>query len=225
MKEHCDNKGEQESNLNKAELGGLKNLKKRVKAGEIIVLPTDKSGRFGVMSYENYIRAGEKHTKKDIEVNLDRVIKTQNELNGNISMLNKFCRMGTNWNHGDRVRTNMMNNSLNLCPMYLSYKDHKGWEGKDDSPPPTRPIAAGNTGMNLHISEVISEMIEPMVDAFVGGEEVISTEDLKAKMEKLNEENENWKSSDWWEGKTAENGKFICCTKLIVKSKSKQIKH
>ena len=72
---------------------GLKNLKKRVKNEELIVLPTDKSGRFGVMSVKNYLRAGEKHTKKDEEVDMATIINTRNELNGNMSMIIKFCKI------------------------------------------------------------------------------------------------------------------------------------
>ena len=220
-KKYCNKKGEQESNLSKEENLSLKSLKKRFKTGEIIILPTDKSGRFGVMSQESYIKAGGKHTDKDDEVDLNVVMKTQNELNGDISMLIKVFKMGKRWKHGDRVRTTMINKSLSLCPMYLTFKDHKGWTGGDGSPPPTRPIAGGNIGMNLHLSEVISEMVEPLVDACVGGDEIISSEDLKARMEGLNEKNEGWVNYSWWEGKTIENGNIICCTKCIEEGDKK----
>ena len=132
-------------------------------------------------------------------------------------MMIKFCRIGHLWRHEDRVRSTMLNNSLSICPMYLTYKDHKGWSGKDGSPPPTRPIAGGNTGMNLHISEVLSEIIEPMVDMYEGREEIISTEDMKARFEAVNEANKNWNEWSWWEGKSTECGKFVCCTKCMNK--------
>ena len=125
------------------------------------------------MNLDNYLRAGEKHTKKDEVVNMDVVIKTQNELNGYMSMKIKFFKIGNKWRHGDRVRSTTINHSHSVCPMNLTFKDHKGWTGEDNSPPSTRPIAGGNTGMNLHISEVLSEIVEPMVDAYEGGDEVI----------------------------------------------------
>ena len=125
-RKNCNKWGEQESNLEKDEKEGLKNLKKRFKEGEIIILPTDKSGRFGIMSLENYLKAGWKHTIKDEEVDLNIISNTQKELNGNMSMIIKFCRMGHIWNQVDRVRSTMINGSLSLCPMYLTYKDHKG---------------------------------------------------------------------------------------------------
>ena len=137
MRKKCDEGGRLESNLNREELKGLKSLKKRFKNEEVVILPTDKSGRFGLMGMEHYMRAGEKHTKKDEEVGMGTVTKTQSELNGNTSMLIKFCRIGHLWKHEDRVRSTMLNNSLSVCPMYLTYKDHKGWTGEDGSPPHT----------------------------------------------------------------------------------------
>ena len=143
------------------------------------------------------------------------VTKTQTELNGNTSMMIKFCRIGHLWKHEDRVRSTMLNKSLSICPMYLTYKDHKGWSGDDGTPPPTRPIAGGNTGMNLHISEILSEIIEPMVDKYEGGDEVISTEDMKARIEILNEGNKMWNKWSWWEGKSSLCGKFVGCVKCM----------
>ena len=45
--------------------------------GEIIVVKTDKSCRFVLMSLEEYQSAGEVHTSKDSEVNLDFLINNQ----------------------------------------------------------------------------------------------------------------------------------------------------
>ena len=123
--------------------------------------------------------------------------------------------MGHLWKHGDTIRATMINHSHTLCPMYLTYKDHKGWSGEDNSPPPTRPIAGGNTGMNLHLSEVISEIIEPLVDAYEGGDEIVSTEDFKAWLEITNEGNTGWSKWKWWGNKITMCGKYVCCTKCI----------
>ena len=43
VQETCDAKGEQKSNLTKGEEQGLKSIKKRMKEGDIVVLPMDKS--------------------------------------------------------------------------------------------------------------------------------------------------------------------------------------
>ena len=51
-KENCDCKGEQEMNLSTTQVLGWKSLRKRIKAEEILVIVTDKSGRFAVMSWK-----------------------------------------------------------------------------------------------------------------------------------------------------------------------------
>ena len=207
----CSKKGEQASNLNAAEKRGLKSLKKRIQDSEIVVLPTDKSGRFAIITRKTYERAGEKHTSKDKEVSFEDIRETQKEINGNISMLIKFFKLGNVWNQTDRVRETMINKNLVLCPMYLLYKDHKGWEMKMETVPPTRPVASGNQGMNLHLSEIISETLEPVVDSYRGGFEVISTEDLIAKLSELNRSLEGWEKNKWWEGVI--EGRYMTCYK------------
>ena len=69
--------------------------------------------------------------------------------------------------------------------------------------------------MNIHLSEVISEIVEPLVDAYQGGNEIISTEDLKAWMEMLNEKYEGWKRWDWWRNVKSYDGKYICCVECV----------
>ena len=54
--------------------------------------------------------------------------------------------------------------------------------------------------MNLHLSEVISDLVEPMVDKFEEGRESISTEDMIAKFVSLNETNRGWSKWSWYEG-------------------------
>ena len=83
MKENC--KGEQPSNLSKDRLVGLKRLRERKKNGELVILPTDKSGRFAVMSMDTYIKAGEVHTKKDEEIGLKELKANQKQVNGSVS--------------------------------------------------------------------------------------------------------------------------------------------
>ena len=53
LKEFTD-EGVQEDNLTKEESIGLKCLKKRVPEGSIVICQTDKSGRFAIMSMEEY---------------------------------------------------------------------------------------------------------------------------------------------------------------------------
>ena len=50
-----------QDNLTPGERRGLKSLKKRVNEGEIIVCQTDKSGRFCVLTRDQYLEAGQAH--------------------------------------------------------------------------------------------------------------------------------------------------------------------
>ena len=47
----------------------------------------------------------------------------------------------------------------------------------------------------------------------MGGNEIISTEDMKAEIEMINEGQIGWSKWSWWEGKTTKSGEFICCSK------------
>ena len=209
--EECMKGGAQKSNLNEAERRGLKSLKKRVNNSEIVIVPTDKSGRFAVMSLTTYELAGQAHTNKDEVVPFSIVKSTQTELNGHVSMLIKTFKIGEEWNHGDRMRETMINNSLAVCPLYLLYKDHKGWDRSKGPIPPTRPVASGNRGMNLHLSEILSDILEPVADEVKNSNEVISTEDMIARMLVKDRSLEDWHEGSWLEDVVYEG--FSACMK------------
>ena len=79
------------------------------------------------MTMEDYRYAGMKHTIKDKEVDLDFVGKNNRILNGHCSMLLKIFLVGRNWEHEGRMRETFLTHSLNVCPFYLLFKEHKGW--------------------------------------------------------------------------------------------------
>ena len=79
--------------------------------------------------------------------------------------------------------------------------------------PPTRHVAGGNRGINLHLSEIVSDVLEPMVGRIRGGYEVISTEDTLARIEDVSERMVGWTPSSWWEGKVFEN--WVACSKCM----------
>ena len=209
MEEKCDKRGGQKSNLGASEKRGLKSLKKRVEDGELVVLTTDKTGNFSVLGRDRYLEAGLSHTGGDKEVGLDSLKTAQREINGHVSMLIKIFKIGKNWSQGDRIRETMMGESMETCPVHLLYKDHKGWSPTKGGVPPTRQVAGGNRGVNLYLSEIVSDILEPMVGVVLGGHEVISTEDLVARVVDMNEALKNWTSTSWWEG--VRHGGYIAC--------------
>ena len=124
----CKEGGKQTSNLSASQARGLKSLKKRVADGEVVIVPTDKSGRLAIMTRAAYMEAGLKHTLKDKLVGWQEIKDSQKELNGHVSMLIKSFRIGSRWDHGARVRETTMGEGLSICPMSLLFKDHKGWD-------------------------------------------------------------------------------------------------
>ena len=108
---------------------------------------------------------------------------SQKELNGHVSMLGNY------WEHGSRIKETMMGEGLSTCPLSLLFKDHKGWSAESGTVPPTRPVMGGHLGMNRHISEIVSDALDPVVSTYQGGREVISTEDMIARAEIKNEVN------------------------------------
>ena len=120
----------------------------------------------------------------------------------------KMFRVGKNWQHSDRVRETMLGEGMAACPVILLFKDHKNWENDSKTVPPTRHVASGNMGMNLHLSELLSDILGPVVGT-LDGTEVISTEDLLALIDDLNIQFQGRKNNSWWEGKRV--GKYQAC--------------
>ena len=200
VSKNCKKGGIQSPNITQSQARGLKSLRKRFKEGDLVIIPTDKSGNVAIMSRDSYLEAGLKHTQGDKEVGWEIIRESQRELNGHVSMLIKTFRIGHNWDHGARIRESTMGESLSVCPLSLLFKDHKGWTVDSGTVPPTRPVVGGHLGINLHISEIVSDILDPVVATYQGGHEVISTEDMVARAEVLNSENENWTKYKFWEG-------------------------
>ena len=112
-------------------------------------------------------------------------------------MMLKIFKIGKGWNHEDRIRETMLNEGLAVYPVSLLHKDHKVWDKYGSKPPPTRHVAGGHVGMNMHLSEILSDILEPIVGTLEGGEEVISTEDLLARIDELNMKFKGWYEGQW----------------------------
>ena len=144
--------------------------------------------------------AGLLHTKNDKEVGWDEIQESQKELNGHTSMLIKCFKSGAYWKHGERVSETVMRNGQSLCPLTLLYKDHKRWIPGMGTTPPTRPVAGGHLGLNMQLSEIVSDLLDPIVATYKGGKEIISTEDMLARVVILNEMSASWSRRSFWRG-------------------------
>ena len=205
----CQEGGKQITNIPGNLARGLKSLRKRVTEGELVILPTDKSGRLAVMTRDTYKEAGLKHTLRDKEVSWADIKESQKELNGHVSMMVKIFKIGGYWGHSQRGRETTMGEGLSICPMSLLFKDHKGWEPSSGSVPPTRPVVGGHLGINMHLSELVSDILDPVVNNYDGGHEVISTEDMLAETEIMNCNNEGWHELSYWGGMVM--GEYEAC--------------
>ena len=68
------------SNLSKNKKDNKDSIQKRIERGEIIVIPTDKSGKLAVMPLSFYEELGEVHTRKDKEITEKEVTTIQKDL-------------------------------------------------------------------------------------------------------------------------------------------------
>ena len=104
-KELADNeKSEQKTNLSKNQKRGLISLVRRIKSGELIIIQTDKTGKFAILTMEDYLAAGMVHASKDEEVTEDFVKSNQRVLNGHCSLWLKIFNVGQDWMHQARHR-------------------------------------------------------------------------------------------------------------------------
>ena len=174
-------------NLTLGEKRGLKSLKKRVSEGEIVICQTDKSGRFCILTREQYREAGIVHTSKDRKVDLEEQGEIERALNGHMRWWNVIWGQGEGWNQESRCLANLLNHGLGTCPMTLLVKDHKSW----DVIPKTRSLMGGNDGGNVGISEFLSLVLEPVAREQVGNMEINATNGLLADILDLNKELEN----------------------------------
>ena len=178
------------SNLTSREEDGLKTLTNRVKEGEIVVASSDKSNRFVVLQKSQYLRSGIKHTLCDTAVDQTEVKRFQTILNDHARWFTETFKIGEDWGHGDRMLKNVNEKGEQTCPMSCLIKDHKGWEFSVETPvPPSRPVIAGNVGINRCLSEILSLIIEPITDR-AGGDSIDSTGDMLHKINELNKSGE-----------------------------------
>ena len=202
QKEKCNQDGQLPTNLTASQKRGISKLLKKVKNREIVICQTDKTGKLVVISFDLYMEMGAVHTANDKEIDLGKVKELEEICNGHVSSWMKIFNYGVDWKHQARWRENRITHSLTVPDLELLYKDHKGWTPDVGGPPPSRPLAKASKGINVHLSDIVSEFIEPLATARKGTMEVISTDDFLSKCDGLNKNHEQLKSG----GKTESVG-------------------
>jgi hypothetical protein len=153
MSEEYDEKGKQTPNLLEDEEKGLNKLLKTIRNKELVVMKTDKSSKFAVATFENYIEMGRKHFGKDKEIDVEELAEHEKVLNGHSVMWCKMNNAGERKGHTGRIIDCKVSKSKNPAKMYIMYKDHK----KDDS---TRPVVTGCDSNTRGVVNTVAEFME-----------------------------------------------------------------
>ena len=203
-------------NLNPNEKKGLKSLLKRVKDDEIVITPTDKSGRFAVLSLEQYVKAGNKHTDKDELITWSRLKYLRNQVNSHVWWISRIMGYSKNTDE-DRMNNNLHVSGLDVPEMAILIKDHKKWSKGSGEVVPSRPVVSGNNTINTHLSEIISEIVEPLA-LESDGMEINSSEEALGLIDRLNTRvkagtnSENVLSQLYSQDKMADNMAAVTCS-------------
>ena len=188
VKDNCDDRGKQlKSSLTQEQKRGLADIRKKTKDDGVVILETDKTGKFASVSQEKFLEMGNKHTKDDKVVDQVELEAIQREANGHVSMWVKMLGMGEAWGHEARIRESLIQHSCVVPPMKLLVKDHKPLGA--DGLPPTRPVVGASRGINVALSNILSDVIEPISKTIPQSGEVISSEHL---INCINTLNDTW---------------------------------
>ena len=175
--------------LTKQEDRGLRSLIKRIKENEIVVVETDKSGKFSVMPQQTYLEAGDKHVVEDDEISEEELEKIQKRINAAVSMFIKIFKMGEASKQVERHRGNLINHSSNPSAMKITHKDHK--KGEE-----VHMRRINGPGLNLPLSNLLADMLEPIAGEMTGKVERGSTENVMnlvdVRNEKVDQEKPRW---------------------------------
>ena len=172
-------------NLTNNEKAGLNSILKRIKSNELMVVPTDKSGRLAILTHDQYIKSGTVHTQKDQKISWNEVKYLKNQVNAHMSWFSRILNYAKNTDP-ERMAGNLTVGDMDIPEMNILVKDHKSWSEKSQKPVPSRPVVSGNCCINTHLSELLSEIVEPIAMECQGSE-VQSSEEVLNLIDNVNE--------------------------------------
>ena len=159
----CDDRGNQKkTNITPRMRVGLKKLKERTEAGEVIVVPTDKSGKFAVMPLDVYKEMGEVHTLCDKIISETQLSTLQRELNNHVKMFTKIFSIGAT--HGEknieRIRSGFTTGASAMPVLWLMPKDHK--VVKEGVPMASRPVVSVTNTLLARLSKIVTTVVKAL---------------------------------------------------------------
>ena len=190
-------KNEALSNLRESEKKGLKSILERIEKSELCIAQTDKSGRMAVLNNQQFLQTRNEHTFKDQELSWKDIRYLQNQVNNYVWWLSEILGVSIKKDK-EMTRENLIDHGLEVPQMKILIKDHKEWSYKSNKVLLSRPVFDGRGGFNTHLSELLSQILEP-VALEMKGAEIESTEELFEAFEDMNRKiktDPGWKSHD-----------------------------
>ena len=172
------------STMSEAARRGKQRILEREKAGELVLLASDKSGKLAVMSPTLYKDCMQPHIEGDTEHTREEVVEAERQFNGAATQILRAFKVGEDWSHQERFKSacNAKNNEIPSLSQYV--KDHKE-ELK------TRPVCKAQVQQspNGPLADLLCELLNPFVEEAdkASRTEVRCTEELSSRLTRVNE--------------------------------------
>ena len=145
------------STLSDQQLRGKESLQRREKAGELIMVGSDKSGKNIPMSVDLYKSCMEAHIKDDSEHTHEEVAQVEKTLNGAATQILRIFKCGEDWGHEDRLKSACLARNNEIPSLNQLVKDHK-------ETLQTRPVCRAKQAPNGNLGEIICNILDPFVE-------------------------------------------------------------
>ena len=163
---------------------GKQSILEREKAGELVLLASDKSGKLAVMSPTLYRECMQPHIEGDSEHTRDEVEEVERQFNGAATQILKAFKFGEDWSHQERFKSACAAKNNEVPSLCQYVKDHKE-ELK------TRPVCKAQVQQspNGPLADLLCEVINPFVEEAdkTRRTEVRCTEELSSRLKRVND--------------------------------------
>ena len=178
----CLKAGSKLSTLTDQQRRGKESLLRREKAGELIMVGSDKSGKNIPMSVELYQSCMEPHIKDDSVHSREDVAQAEKIMNGASTQILRVFKCGEDWGHEARLRSACGARNNEIPSLNQLVKDHK-------ETLKTRPVCRARQAPNGNLGELVCNLLDPFVQEADAEErtEIKSTEELCSDLKATNE--------------------------------------
>ena len=170
------------STLTDQQRRGKESLLRREKAGELIMVGSDKSGKNIPMSVEMYKLCMEPHIKDDSIHSREEVAQSEKILNGAATQILRAFKCGEDWGHEARLKSACGAKNNEIPSLNQLVKDHKATLK-------TRPVCRARQAPNGNLGELLCTLLDPFVQEADRDNrtEVKSTEELCSDLKATND--------------------------------------